>query len=50
MHLVLLQLDMPKGVDVLGKLLHQLTLPHHCSSLKEVRTGIQTGKDAKGRS
>jgi hypothetical protein len=25
-------------------------LPHHCSSLKEVRIGIQTGTDSGGRS
>jgi hypothetical protein len=27
-----------------------LMLPHHCSSLKEVRTGTQTGQAPEGRS
>jgi hypothetical protein len=28
-----------------GNSLFWLTLPHHCSSLKEVRTGVQAGQN-----
>jgi hypothetical protein len=33
-----------------GKMFIWFTLPQHCSSLKEVRTGIQTGQETGGRS